>query len=106
MTRLLLVAAVVVWIAAEGVVSCAGAELHVNPGESIQDAINTSYPGDTIYVHAGEYCENVDVNRRLTLIGDGAEVVTVRAELKYDDAFHVTADWVNISGFAVTGATK
>ena len=51
MTRLLLVAAVVVWIAAAGVGS--GAELHVYPGESIQDAIDGAGDGDTIYVQLG-----------------------------------------------------
>jgi len=109
MTRsiaMLVAAAVVVTLAAAGVE--AGAELHVYPGAGtpIQDAIDGAGEGDTIYVHAGTYYENVDVNRRLTLIGDGEEVVTVRAELKYEDAFHVTADWVNISGFVVTGVTK
>ncbi len=105
MTRLLLVAAValVVVLAAAGV--GAGAELHVYPGESIQDAINASHPGDTIYVHEGTYVENVDVGKRLTLVGDGADVVTVRAADAGDNVFDVTADWANISEFTVTGAT-
>ena len=108
MTRLLVVAAVAIVVAGvcAGVVSGTGATWAVYPGDSIQDAIDGAGEGDTIYVHAGTYVENVDVDKRVTLIGDGADVVTVRAELKYDDAFHVTADWVNISGFAVTGATK
>jgi parallel beta-helix repeat protein len=105
MTCLLLVAAALVAVLAAAGVG-AGAELHVNPGESIQDAINASYPGDTIYVHAGEYCENVDVNKRLTLIGDGADVVEVRAAAASDHVFEVTADYVNISGFKATGSWK
>jgi nitrous oxidase accessory protein NosD len=71
MTRLLLVAAaLVVVLAAAGV--GAGAELHVYPGESIQDAIGDAGEGDTICVHEGTYVENVDVGKRLTLIGNGA----------------------------------
>lgn len=35
--------------------------------------------GDSIEVHSGTYVENVDVYKRLTLIGAGASVVTVRA---------------------------
>ena len=31
--------------------------------------------GDTIYVHEGTYDENVDVWKRVTLIGHGADVV-------------------------------
>ena len=107
MTRLLLVVAValVAMLAAAGV--GAGAERNVHPGAGtpIQDAINASYQGDAIYVHAGTYVENVDVWKRLTLIGDGADVVTVQAASSNDHVFEVTADWVNISGFTVTGAT-
>ncbi len=57
-----------------------------------------------IYVHEGEYCENVDVWKPVTLIGDGAEVVMVRAADAGDHVFNVTADWVNVSGFTVTAA--
>jgi parallel beta-helix repeat protein len=105
MTRLLLVAAValVAVLAAAGV--GAGAEWHVHPGGSIQDAIDGAGVGDTIYVHAGMYDENVDVWKRVTLEGAGADVVTVRAGDAEDHVFNVTADWVNMSGFAVTGAT-
>ncbi|PXF60805.1 MAG: hypothetical protein C4B59_07395 [Candidatus Methanogaster sp.] len=54
--------------------------------------------GDTIYVHAGTYVENVDVDKeRLALIGDGADVVTVGAADAADHVFEVTADWVSIS---------
>ena len=109
MTRLLLVAAVaiVVVLAAVGVGTGAGAELHVYPGAGtpIQTAIDGAGAGDTIYVHAGLYYENLDVGKRLTLIGDGADVVTVRAAEASDHVFEVTADWVNISGFTVTGTT-
>ena len=106
MTRLLLVAAaLVVALAAAGV--GAGAEWHVNPGDGtpIQDAIDGAEPGDTIYVHAGAYIENLNVGKRLTLVGDGADVVTVTADDASDDVLYVTADWANISGFMVTGAT-
>jgi parallel beta-helix repeat protein len=106
MTRLLLVVAAVALmavLAAAGV--GVGAEWEVYPGESIQDAINASYQGDTIYVHAGTYVENVAVGKeRLTLIGDSADMVTVRAADAEDHVFEVTASWVNINGFSVTGA--
>jgi parallel beta-helix repeat protein len=105
MTRLLLVAAaLVVWIAAAGV--GAGAEWDVYPGGLIQATVNAASTGDTIYVHAGTYVENVDVNKSITLIGDGADVVTVRAADASDHVFEVTADYVNISGFAAMEATE
>ena len=75
MTRLLLVAAVAVAaVLAVGGVSGAGAEWHVYQGESIQATVNAASPGDTIYVHAGTYVENVDVWKPVTLIGNGVIV--------------------------------
>jgi parallel beta-helix repeat protein len=79
---------------------------HVNSGESIQAAINNAIAGDTIQVHAGTYTENVIVNKTLTLQGDDAGVVTVQTNDPDINVFTVTADYVNISGFTVTGATS
>ena len=79
---------------------------HVYPGDAIQEAIDGAGEGDTVYVHAGTYTENVVVNKPLTLIGDGADVVTVKAWSSEDDVFKVTAGWVNISGFTATGANR
>ena len=78
---------------------------HVDTGESIQAAINSATTGDTIYVHAGTYTENVLVNKTLTLQGDGAGGVTVQAASATEHVFNVTADYVNITGFTATGAT-
>ena len=53
----------------------AGASLThvVQPGQSIQAAINHSQPGDTIRIKAGTYRENLDIAKNgITLIGDGA----------------------------------
>ena len=101
----MVVAAAVVAVLAAASVS-AGAEWDAYPGEGtpIQTAIDGAGEGDTIYVHAGEYCENVDVAKRVTLIGDGADVVTVRAADARDHVFNVSVDGVNVSGFAVAGA--
>jgi len=75
-------------------------------GTPIQAAVDAAREGDSIYVWNGSYTENVDVcTAHLTLEGEGADVVSVTAAWAYDNVFEVTTDWVNISGFAVRGAT-
>ena len=76
----------------------------INPGQ-IQAAIDNATAGDTIYVYNGSYNENVDVDKQLTLVGEGADVVTVTAASSNDHVFRVTINYVNISGFTATGAT-
>ena len=71
----------------------------------IQAAIDNATAGDTIYVYNGSYIENVNVNKAVTLQGEGADVVNVTAALASDHVFNVTVGYVNISGFKVTGAT-
>ena len=73
-------------------------------GTPIQAAVGAADVGDSIYVWNGSYTENVDVDKRLTLEGEGADVVVVTAPSSAS-IFEVTADYVNISGFAVRGTT-
>jgi len=47
----------------------------VENGESIQDAINSASPGDTIQVEPGIYEEYLEVNKRLTIEGTGEDVI-------------------------------
>ena len=72
---------------------------------SIQDAVDAANDGDTIIVRDGTYHENVDINKQLTLIGEGADVVTVHAASSSDHVFEITAAYVTITGFTATGAT-
>ena len=74
-------------------------------GTPIQSAVTAADNGDSIYVYNGSYYENVDVDKRLILEGEGMDVVTVTAKSSHDPVFEVTANWVEISGFAVSGAT-
>jgi len=71
---------------------------HVYSGQSIQTAINSASSGDTIYVHAGTYNENLTIGKDLSLIGDGAFVTTIDGS---GAVISVNGVVVNISGFTV-----
>ncbi len=45
--------------------SCVGtaAQIHVQPGDSIQDAVNSAHSGDTIIVDPGTYVGNIDISK-------------------------------------------
>ena len=89
-------------------IGCASGTTHyVNPGESIQAAVNAADPYDTIIVRDGTYTENINVNKRLTIKSENGSAKTiVQAANSTDHVFDVTADYVNISGFMVMDATK
>lgn len=73
---------------------------------SLQAAIDAVSAGSTIYVSAGNYSENITVNKALTIQSQsGALQTTITAANAEADVFRITADNVNIDGFTVTGAT-
>lgn len=78
---------------------------YVNPGESIQTAVDAASPSDTVIVRDGTYTENVDVNKCLTIQSEnGSDSTIVLAANSSDHVFEVTTDYVNLSGFTVKGA--
>jgi len=73
----------------------------------IQDAVNNATGGEIICVSDGTYHENVNVNTSNLAIRSqyGFANCTVNASNANDDVFAVTANYVNITGFTVQGAT-
>ena len=70
---------------------------------SIQDAIDAAGSGDTIRVWEGTYTENVVVDKRMDLVGNGSGETTIDGE-RISDVVRITADRVNISGFRMINA--
>ena len=69
---------------------------------SIQEAINAANPGDTIYVRAGSYYENVIVNKTLSIIGEESDTTIVDGG-GTGKVFTITQDNVNITDFTIQG---
>jgi parallel beta-helix repeat protein len=88
-------------------VGCASAATHyVNPGDSIQAAVNVANSGDTIIVRDGTYTENINVNKLLTIRSEnGYENCIIQAQNSNVHALSIIADYVTINGFTVTGVT-
>lgn len=73
---------------------------------SIQAAIDSALPGDTILIYPGVYEENVDVyvtNLTLTSESSSHGDTIVKAASSLDDVFYIIADGVTIRGLNITG---
>jgi parallel beta-helix repeat protein len=69
---------------------------------TIQEAINAASDGDTVYVRAGTYAENVVLNKSLSLIGEDAETTIIDGEYRPGAiGAAVTAEGVTITGFTL-----
>jgi len=81
--------------------------IYVEPGNSIQAAVNNSTIGDLVIVKAGEYQENIVVNvsgiKISSEFGD-PENVLVRSKNENSSVFQIKADNVTVSGFNITGS--
>ncbi len=77
-----------------------------NPGNytTIQEAIDAAFPGDVLFIYNGTYFENVQVYKSLSLVGETRDNTTIDGG-GIEDAIHISADWVNITGFTITGGT-
>ena len=66
----------------------------------IQDAIDNTSNGDTVFVYSGIYYENVEIYKSINLIGESRYYVIVDGGYG-EQVLHVTSDYVNISEFSI-----
>ena len=67
---------------------------------TIQEAINAANLGDTIYVKAGTYAENIIVNNTVALIGEDKYLTTIDGNMQ-ETTIQIAANGVFISGFTI-----
>jgi parallel beta-helix repeat protein len=74
---------------------------------SIQEAISASetLSGHTIFVEAGEYHENVVINKSISLIGENKETTSVNGDPR-ETVFDIKADNVLLKGFTIQNGAK
>jgi len=72
--------------------------ISVEPGESIQAALNAAQPGDIVQVEGGVYHESLDINRQVVLQGRGRPLLDAGAS---GNAITLRADDITISGFNI-----
>jgi nitrous oxidase accessory protein len=70
---------------------------------TIQEAINHANDGDTIYVKAGIYYENVVVNKAVLLIGENKVTTTIEGSGS-GNVVSVPVNNVTITGFTIRGS--
>ena len=101
------------WLAAAGLTattSTAHAEtLHVggsNPSNysSVQAALDDADPGDTVFVHAGMYYENIILTDGVSLEGEGADVTKLIGQETFG-APSIAVRVLNIGNAAISGFT-
>lgn len=90
-----------------GTFSC---EAVVNPGESIQDAVNASNPGGSVCVGYATYNEAIRIDKQLSLVGMGQPVIRPdNTTPLYDNGVRRVAiyvdsvDNVTVEGFEIDG---
>lgn len=65
---------------------------------SIQEAINKSSSGDTIYVYKGIYSESINIYKKINLVAEKGAVLDYNNE---DDIITINADGCRINGFII-----
>ena len=71
----------------------------------IQNAIDNSTNGDTIFVYNGLYVENININKSINLIGEEPQNRIIDGNFT-EDVVNIIADCVTIEGFTLKNCGK
>lgn len=93
---------------AENVQASSGAILYVGGTgagnySTIQAAVDDASPGDTVFVYSGTYYENVVIDKTINLTGENRDTTIINGS-GFGDVIEVNVNYVNITGFMVTGS--
>ena len=83
------------------------AEIFVQPGESIQAAVNNASSGDEIVISPGNYTENIVIRTDNLVIrseSGSPDDTIITANNNATDVFRVEADNITIRGLSIMGA--
>ena len=72
---------------------------------TIQLAINSALPGDTVYVRSGTYEEHITINKELILAGEDRETTVIDCN-DTGKVIDVIASNVTISGLKITNGDR
>lgn len=70
---------------------------------TIQEALDNTNNGDTIFVQSGIYYENIEINKSINLIGENKDKTIIDGN-KIDDVVNINHDNVLITGFKITNS--
>jgi len=78
---------------------------NIHPYQHIQDAINKSHAGWTVFVSNGTYYENIIINKSLNLDGQNPYYTIINGNGR-NDVILVNSENVRISGFTIQNSGK
>jgi nitrous oxidase accessory protein len=73
--------------------------------KTIQEAIDAATPGDTIYISAGVYHENIVINKPITIVSEGSANTIISGNYS-GTTVEILSDNVSLCGFKLCNAEK
>ena len=75
---------------------------HEHPFQYIQDGVNVSVDGDTVFVHNGTYYENIVITKSIVLFGEDVKTTIIYGSNKNNSiVVHVSVNGFTILGFTI-----